>query len=73
MLPHAITNYDVFAICRDLVEPHQHNLLSRALQRWTRFDLIVLDEVGPAPFAQVGADLLFQEIVFRNRASLPTE
>lgn len=33
-------------LINDLVEAQQHNLLSRALQRWTRYDLIVLDEVG---------------------------
>jgi hypothetical protein len=44
------------------LEAQQHKLLSLALQRWARYDLIVLDEVGYAPFAQVGAELLFQVI-----------
>ena len=33
-----------------------------ALQRWAKYDLIVLDEVGYVPFAQVGGELLFQII-----------
>jgi DNA replication protein DnaC len=58
-------------LINDLVEAQQHNLLSRALQRWTRYDLIVLDEVGYVPFAQVGAELLFQVISERaERATL---
>jgi DNA replication protein DnaC len=58
-------------LINELVEAQQHNLLSRALQRWTRYDLIVLDEVGYVPFAQVGAELLFQVISERaERATL---
>lgn len=49
-------------LVNELVEAQQHNLLSRALQRWTRYELIVLDEVGYVPFAQLGAELLFQVI-----------
>ena len=58
-------------LINELVEAQQHNLLSRALQRWTRYDLIVLDEVGYVPLAQVGAELLFQVISERaERATL---
>lgn len=49
-------------LVNDLVEAQHHALLGRALQRWSRYDLIVLDEVGYVPFAQVGAELLFQVI-----------
>jgi len=55
----------------ELVEAQHHNLLGRALQRWSRYDLIVLDEVGYVPFAQTGAELLFQVISERaERATL---
>lgn len=58
-------------LINELVEAQQHNLLSRALQRWTRYELIVLDEVGYVPLAQVGAELLFQVISERaERATL---
>jgi DNA replication protein DnaC len=49
-------------LVNELVEAQQQHLLGRALQRWTRLDLIVLDEVGYVPFAQGGAELLFQVI-----------
>lgn len=49
-------------LVNELVEAQHHTLLSRALQRWSRYDLIVLDEVGYVPFAQIGAELLFQVI-----------
>lgn len=58
-------------LVNELVEAQHHNLLGRALTRWSRFDLIVLDEVGYVPFAQVGAELLFQVISERaERATL---
>lgn len=58
-------------LVNELVEAQHHNLLGRALQRWTKFDLIVLDEVGYVPFAQVGAELLFQVVSERaERATL---
>lgn len=58
-------------LVNELVEAQHHNLLGRALSRWSRFDLIVLDEVGYVPFAQVGAELLFQVISERaERATL---
>lgn len=49
-------------LVNELVEAQQQHLLGRILQRWSRLDLIVLDEVGYVPFAQGGAELLFQVI-----------
>jgi hypothetical protein len=40
-------------------------LVGRALSRWTRYDLIALDEVGYVPLAEVGAEFLFQVIAER--------
>lgn len=58
-------------LVNELVEAQHHNLLGRALGRWSRYDLIILDEVGYVPFAQVGAELLFQVISERaERATL---
>lgn len=58
-------------LVNELVEAQHHSLLSRALARWSRYDLIVLDEVGYVPFAQVGAELLFQVVAERaERATL---
>ena len=52
-------------LVNELVEAQQQHLRGRALQRWSRLDLIVLDEVGYVPFAQGGAELLFQVISAR--------
>ena len=49
-------------LVNELIEAQHHNLLGRTLQRWAKYDLIVLDEVGYVPFAQVGGELLFQII-----------
>jgi DNA replication protein DnaC len=49
-------------LVNERVEAQQQHLLGRALQRWSRLDLIVLDEVGYVPFAQGGAEWLFQVI-----------
>lgn len=49
-------------LVNELVEAQAHNLLGRTLQRWARYELLVLDEVGYVPFAQLGAELLFQVI-----------
>jgi DNA replication protein DnaC len=58
-------------LVNELVEAQHHNLLGRALARWSRFDLIAIDEVGYVPFAEVGAELLFQVISERaERATL---
>lgn len=61
----------VAGLVNDLVEAQHHSLLGRALARWSRYDLLVLDEVGYVPFAQVGAELLFQVVSERaERATL---
>lgn len=58
-------------LINELVEAQHHNLLGRALGRWARYELIAIDEVGYVPFADVGAELLFQVIADRaERATL---
>ena len=39
--------------------------LRRVLARWSRYDLIAIDEVGYVPLAEVGAEFLFQVIAER--------
>jgi len=53
------------ALVNELVEAQHHNQLGRALARWSRYELIALDEVGYVPLAEVGAELLFQVIADR--------
>jgi DNA replication protein DnaC len=53
------------ALVNELVEARAANLLSRALGRWERIELICLDELGYVPLAEIGAELLFQVIADR--------
>lgn len=57
-------------LVNELLEAQHHNQLGRVLQRWTRYDLIVIDEVGYVPLAELGAELLFQ--VVSDRAEKAT-
>ena len=41
------------------------NQLSRAIGRWSRYEVIAIDELGYVPLADVGAELLFQVIADR--------
>lgn len=56
-------------LVNELVEASHLNQLAKALARWSRYDLIVLDEMGYVPLAEVGAELLFQVIAERAEKS----
>ena len=46
--------------------PKRHiNELSRVTARWTRYELLVIDEMGYVPLAEAGAEMLFQVIAGR--------
>jgi len=53
------------ALVNELVEAKQNNQVRRVMARWQRYELIVLDEVGYVPLADVGAEFLFQVIAER--------
>ena len=53
------------ALVNELVEARAGNVLSRALGRWERIELICIDELGYVPLAEIGAELLFQVIADR--------
>jgi DNA replication protein DnaC len=53
------------ALVNELVEAKHGNQLSRALGRWSRYEVIVVDELGYVPLAEIGAELLFQVIADR--------
>jgi DNA replication protein DnaC len=58
-------------LVNELVEAKQQGSVRRVLARWMRYDLIVLDEVGYVPLAEIGAEFLFQVIAERaERAAL---
>jgi DNA replication protein DnaC len=53
------------ALVNELVEAKHGNQLSRALGRWSRYELMVIDELGYVPLAELGAELVFQVIADR--------
>lgn len=53
------------ALVNELVEAKHQLQLRRVMARWTRYDLIAIDEVGYVPLADVGAEFLFQVIAER--------
>lgn len=50
------------ALVNELLEAQHQNQLSRALNRYVRYDLVCIDELGYVPLAELGAELLFQVI-----------
>jgi DNA replication protein DnaC len=53
------------ALINELVEAKHQLQLRRVLARWSRYELIAIDEVGYVPVAEVGAEFLFQIIAER--------
>ena len=53
------------ALVNELVEAEHQLQLRRVLARWSRYDLIAIDELGYVPLAEVGAELMFQVIADR--------
>jgi DNA replication protein DnaC len=52
-------------LVNELVEAKQQLQLRRVMARWTRYELIAIDEVGYVPLADLGAEFLFQVIADR--------
>jgi len=52
-------------LINELMEAQHQQALGRALRRWSRYDLLAIDEVGYVPMAEVGAEYLFQVIADR--------
>src|SRR5438309_10402125 len=53
------------ALVNELVEAKHQLQLRRVMARWSRYDLIAIDEVGYVPVAEVGAEFLCQVIAER--------
>jgi DNA replication protein DnaC len=53
------------ALVNELVEAKHQLQLRRVLTRWSRYEVIAIDEVGYVPLADVGAEFLFQVIAER--------
>lgn len=52
-------------LVNELVEAKHQLQLQRVLARWSRYELLAIDEVGYVPMADVGAEFLFQVIAER--------
>jgi DNA replication protein DnaC len=52
-------------LVNELVEAKHQLQLRRVLARWSRYELIAIDEVGYVPLAEVAAEFLFQVIAER--------
>jgi DNA replication protein DnaC len=52
-------------LVNELVEAKHQMQLRRVISRWSRYDLIAIDEVGYVPLAEIGAEFLFQVIAER--------
>ena len=52
-------------LINELIEAQHQHALGRALKRWSRYDVIAIDEIGYVPMAEVGAEYLFQVIAER--------
>lgn len=48
------------SLINELVEAQRNGQLSRALNRWKRWELLAIDEMGYVPLEETGAELLFQ-------------
>jgi DNA replication protein DnaC len=49
-------------LVNELVEAKHQLQRRRVISRWSRYDLIAIDEVGYVPLAEIGAEFLFQVI-----------
>jgi DNA replication protein DnaC len=53
-------------LANELMEARQGHILSRLIQRYARYGLLILDELGYVPFSKEGAELLFQILAERH-------
>lgn len=54
-----------YTLVNELIEARKDRDLQRIIQRHSRYDLLILDELGYIPFSKEGSELLFQ--VFAER------
>lgn len=53
-------------LVNELIEAKKGKTLSRLIQRYARYGLLILDELGYVPFSREGAELLFQVLTERH-------
>lgn len=55
-----------YALVNELIEAREEKGLQRLIQRYTRYELLIIDELGYIPFSKEGAELLFQILAERQ-------
>lgn len=55
-----------YGLVNELIEARREKDLSRVIQRYARYDILILDELGYVPFSKEGAELLFQVLAERH-------
>jgi DNA replication protein DnaC len=55
-----------YGLVNELIEARQERALQRLVQRYVRYDLLILDELGYIPFSKEGSELLFQVLAERH-------
>jgi len=55
-----------YGLVNELLEAREERTLQRLLARYSRYELLVLDELGYIPFSKEGAELLFQILAERH-------
>jgi len=55
-----------YGLVNELIEARKEKDLNRVLQRYTRYDVLIIDELGYVPFSKEGAELLFQVLAERH-------
>lgn len=53
-------------LVNELVESRSERFLSRLIDKYARYDLLIIDELGYVPFSKEGAELLFQVLAQRH-------
>jgi DNA replication protein DnaC len=53
-------------LVNELIEARDDKRLSRLIERYRRYGLLIIDELGYVPFSQQGAELLFQVLAERH-------
>lgn len=55
-----------YGLANELIEARQDKALQRIVQKYARYDLLILDELGYIPFSKEGSELLFQVLAERH-------
>ena len=55
-----------YGLVNELVEARREIALQRLVQKYVRYDLLIMDELGYVPFSKEGSELLFQVLAERH-------